>query len=91
MTPADIRTGLTRINQKDGQAILPGVESYTTAAKAARQGKPINYHGAYDATGWDAVGDIFPPLVRWTVVNGHFTEHELYECTPQQPLCPPVK
>jgi ABC-type branched-subunit amino acid transport system substrate-binding protein len=91
VTPADIRTGLTRINAKQGRLITPTVVDFTAAARLARQGKPINYHGAYDATGWDAVGDIFPPLVHWTVEKGHFVEHELYECTPQHPLCPPAK
>jgi ABC-type branched-subunit amino acid transport system substrate-binding protein len=91
VTAADIHRGLTQINEKQGRVILPTVADFTAAVRLARTGKPINYQGAYDATGWDAVGDIFPPLVHWTVVQGHFVEHELYDCTPQHPLCPPVK
>jgi ABC-type branched-subunit amino acid transport system substrate-binding protein len=91
VTAADIHGGLTRINEKQGRVILPTVADFTVAARLARLGKPIKYQGAYDAAGWDAAGDIFPPLVRWTVDRGHFVEHELYDCTPQHPLCPPVK
>ena len=91
VTAADIHRGLAQINEKQGRVILPTVAGFTAAVRLARLGKPINYQGAYDATGWDAVGDIFPPLVHWTVDRGHFVEHELYDCTPQHPLCPPVK
>jgi hypothetical protein len=91
VTPAEIRSGLTRINAKQGRMITPTVADFAAAAGLAQQGKPINYHGAYDATGWDAAGELFPPLVRWTVDRGHFVEHELYTCTPQHPLCPPAK
>jgi hypothetical protein len=52
------------------------------------KGKPINYEGAYDSGDWDAVGDMFPPLVHWKVENQQFVEYELYRCSPQQPLCP---
>jgi hypothetical protein len=88
VTPADIRRGLTRINDKQGRIIRPTVADFTTAVRLARQSKPINYKGAYNALGWNAAGDIFPPLVHWTVERGRFVEHELYDCTPQHPLCP---
>jgi hypothetical protein len=34
------------------------------------------------------VGDIFPPLVHWTVENLAFVEHESYLGDPTHPLCP---
>ena len=64
------------------------VEDFGTAIKLIAEGKPINYEGAYDADDWDAVGDMFPPLVHWKVENQQFVEYELYRCSPQQPLCP---
>jgi ABC-type branched-subunit amino acid transport system substrate-binding protein len=90
LTGADIRRGLTEINAKGGRAILPTVSGFTLAAKLGREGKPIDYHGAYDASGWDANGELYPPLVRWVVEHDRFVEREAYACTLQQPLCPPL-
>jgi hypothetical protein len=91
VTAADIHRGLTQINDRHGVVITPTVADFITAARQVRLGKGIDYHGAYDAAGWDQAGEMYPPLVHWAVVNGHFVEHELYECTPQQPLCPAKK
>lgn len=85
---ADIRAGLGRINAPNGRIIRPTVADFAAAAKAAAQGKPINYEGAYHAIDWDAVGDMFPPMVHWKVENAQFVEYELYNCSPKQPLCP---
>ena len=86
--PADIRQGLTKINEPKGRKILPTVGDFTAAIKAVGQGKPINYEGAYHAVDWDAAGDMFPPLVHWKVEKAQFVEYELYNCDPQRPLCP---
>ena len=88
VTPRDIREGLTKINDKGGQMVRPSVEDFGTAIGLIAQGKPIDYEGAYDSNDWDAVGDMFPPLVHWKVENQQFVEYELYRCSPQQPLCP---
>ena len=88
MAPRDIRQGLTKINDKRGQMVRPSVEDFGTAIGLIAQGKPIDYEGAYDSNDWDAVGDMFPPLVHWKVENQQFVEYELYRCSPQQPLCP---
>jgi hypothetical protein len=88
VAPGDIRDGLAKINQSGGQKVRPTVEDFGTAIKLIAEGKPINYEGAYDADDWDAVGDMFPPLVHWKVENQQFVEYELYRCSPQQPLCP---
>ena len=68
--------------------VRPTVADFAAAAKAAANGEPINYEGAFHAIDWDARGDMFPPLVHWKVENGRFVEYELYRCSPQQPLCP---
>ena len=86
--PADIRQGLTKINEPKGRKIRPTVGDFTAAIKAVGQGKPINYEGAYHAVDWDAAGDMFPPLVHWKVEKAQFVEYELYNCDPQRPLCP---
>jgi hypothetical protein len=88
VAPRDIREGLTKINDKSGQMVRPSVEDFGTAIGLIAQGKPIDYEGAYDSNDWDAVGDMFPPLVHWKVENQQFVEYELYRCSPQQPLCP---
>ena len=88
VTPADIRRGLTAINDPAGQKVRPTVEDFSAAIRLIAQGKPINYEGAYDSDDWDAAGDMFPPLVHWKVENEQFVEYELYRCSPQQPLCP---
>jgi branched-chain amino acid transport system substrate-binding protein len=84
----DIRDGLTKINNNGGQKVRPTVEDFGTAIRVIAEGKPINYEGAYDSGDWDAVGDMFPPLVHWKVENQQFVEYELYRCSPQRPLCP---
>ncbi len=88
VSPADIRRGLTAINDPAGQKVRPTVEDFSAAIRLIAQGKPINYEGAYDSDDWDAAGDMFPPLVHWKVENEQFVEYELYRCSPQQPLCP---
>ncbi len=88
VAPAQVRDGLTKINDKGGRKVRPTVEDFGAAIKALARGKPINYEGAYDSDDWDAAGDMFPPLVHWKVENGQFLEYELYRCSPQQPLCP---
>jgi len=88
VTAADIREGLTKINNPAGTKIRPTVDDFASAAQLIGQGKPINYEGAYNALDWDAVGDIFPLLVHWKVENQQFVEYELYNCDPQHPLCP---
>ena len=88
VTPADIRQGLTKINNPLGKKIRPTVEDFSTAARLMMQGELINYEGAYNSVDWDNVGDIFPPLVHWKVENQQFVEYELYQCDPQHPLCP---
>jgi ABC-type branched-subunit amino acid transport system substrate-binding protein len=88
VTAANIREGLTKINNPAGTKIRPTVDDFGSAAKLIGQGKPINYEGAYNSLDWDAVGDIFPPLVHWKVENAQFVEYELYDCSPQKPLCP---
>jgi hypothetical protein len=86
--PADIRQGLTKINDPKGRKIRPTIGDFAAAIKLISQGKPINYEGAYDSIDWDSVGDMFPPLVHWKVENAQFVEYELYHCDPQHPLCP---
>jgi ABC-type branched-subunit amino acid transport system substrate-binding protein len=86
--PADIRQALPKINESKGRKIRPTVGDFAAAIKSIGQGKPINYEGAYHSIDWDAVGDMFPPLVHWKVENAQFVEYELYHCDPQRPLCP---
>jgi hypothetical protein len=88
VSPSQIRDALGRINDKSGRKVRPTVEDFELAIRVITQGKPIDYEGAYNSDGWDAVGDMFPPLVHWKVEKGQFVEYELYRCSPQQPLCP---
>jgi hypothetical protein len=88
IAPADIRTALDQINDPHGVPILPLTGMFVAAAQLTRNGIAINYDGAYDNDDWNAVGDIFPPLVHWTVENLAFVEHESYLCDPTHPLCP---
>jgi ABC-type branched-subunit amino acid transport system substrate-binding protein len=86
---AAIRDGLARINEKGGATIRPGVDGFAAAARAASEGKPIDYEGAYHAIDWEAAGDMFPPIVHWKIEDSKFVEYELYHCTPAEPRCPP--
>jgi hypothetical protein len=88
VTSAGIREGLTKINDPHGLTVRPGVVGFTIGAVLALTGVPINYDGAYDADDWNSVGDIFPPLVHWTVSSGAFVQSESYLCDPANPLCP---
>jgi hypothetical protein len=88
VTPAEIRRALTLVNNPSGQVIRPTVADFQSAVRAIATGQSINYEGAYHSIDWDAVGDMFPPLVHWKVENQRFVEHELYRCSPQQPRCP---
>ncbi len=85
---ADIRRGLTSINNPAGRVIRPTVDDFRAAIGAIAKGEAINYEGAYSSIDWDAIGDMFPPLVHWKVESQQFVEYELYRCSPQQPLCP---
>ena len=87
VTPEDIRAGLGKINDPKGRVVRPTVADFAAAAKAAANGEPINYEGAFHAIDWDARGDMFPPLVHWKVENGRFVEYELYACSRDQPNC----
>ncbi len=87
VTPAAVRQGLTEINNLDALKIRPSVHDYSKAAQLIRHGWPINFEGAYNPEDWNAVGDIFPPLVHWKVENGQFVEYEQYQCNPQHPNC----
>jgi ABC-type branched-subunit amino acid transport system substrate-binding protein len=89
-TPAAVREALTRINAPHGLAVRPATTDYAAAIRAIRAGRPVDYQGAYDPMNWDAVGNIYPQMVRWTVEQGRFVEHELYDCTNAKPLCPVV-
>ncbi len=88
VTPADIRHGLTSINNPAGRIVRPTVEDFRSAIGSIAKGEAINYEGAYASIDWDAAGDMFPPLVHWKVEKEQFVEYELYRCSPQQPLCP---
>jgi ABC-type branched-subunit amino acid transport system substrate-binding protein len=88
VTPDAIRVGLTKINQDCGVKIKPTVADFKKAAQLIRLGLPINYEGAFDSIDWDAVGDMFPPLVHWKVEGGNFVEYERYNCSPSNPTCP---
>lgn len=88
VTAAGIRSGLTTINNPKGQKIRPTIADFSAAARAAAKGKPINYEGAYHPIDWDAVGDMFPPMVHWKVENGKFVEYELYLPGPNNSMRP---
>jgi hypothetical protein len=88
VTPGDVRQALTQINKSSGLKVRPAPSSFANALRAIDQKRTINYEGAYDRIDWDAVGDIFPPLVHWTVTNNQFVEQEAYVCDPAHPLCP---
>ena len=88
VTAAGIREALTKINDPKGRKVRPTPKDFASAVQTLHRGKPINYEGAYNSLDWDAVGDIYPPLVHWKVENAQFVEYELYDCNPQKPLCP---
>lgn len=90
VTADDIRQGLAQINQPDGRVIEPSVHSFKDATHRIKQGRPINYQGAFDPIDWDAAGDMYPPIVHWRVQGGQFVELEAYDCSPATPLCPVV-
>jgi hypothetical protein len=88
VTPADIQAALSLINDPCGTVIRPTVDDLATAADLIHRGRPINYQGAYNDDDWNAVGDIFPPMVHWKVQNAQFVETESFTCDPAHPLCP---
>ena len=90
ITPAGVRTGLTRINAPRALKVRPRVVDFKVAALLLKLGLPINYEGAYDKLDWDEVGDIFPPLVHWKVEDQQFVEYESFHCDVANPLCPVV-
>jgi len=67
----------SQIHDPAGTTIRPTVKDFRAEAQLIGQRKPINYEGPYNPDDWDAVGDIFPPLVYWKVENGQFVEYEL--------------
>jgi len=85
--PEAIRAALAQINAEKGRTIRPGIRDFQTALVRIRQGKPINYEGAYNRLQWNAAGDIYPALTHWKIEGGQFVEYELYQCNPQKPLC----
>jgi ABC-type branched-subunit amino acid transport system substrate-binding protein len=90
VNPARVRAALTKINDPAGLLVRPTVADLRSAASAIRRGSAVDYDGAFNPDDWDAVGDIFPPLVHWRVVNGQFVEFQSYVCDPAHPLCPPA-
>ena len=88
VTASALREGLTKLHASAGTKVRPTAEGFAAAVQAIGQGKPVFYEGAYNANGWNAVGDMFPPLVHWKVENAQFVEYEQYDCNPEKPLCP---
>lgn len=86
-SPEAIRRALGQINDPKGKVIRPAIRDFQTAIVRIRQGKPINYDGAYDRLEWNQAGDIFPLLTHWKIENGQFVEYERFECNPEKPLC----
>ena len=88
VTPTQIRDAIPQISVANAQRIIPTVESLTMAVSLIAAGTAIHYDGASGACDFNAVGDLFPPLVHWKVQNGQFMELEAYNCSDAQPLCP---
>ena len=88
VTPAGIRAALDTINNPQGVKVRPSALSFAIASVLVTAGLPMNYDGAYDGDDWNAAGDIFPPLVHWTVENNTFVEHESYLVRPGQSALP---
>ena len=90
VTSVDIQQALAQINQPDGEVVRPTVQSFKKASQRIGKGRPINYQGAFHPIDWDAVADMYPPIVHWRVQGGQFVELEAYDCSPATPLCPVV-
>ena len=90
LTPTQIRDAMPQIHAADGTRVIPTVDSLAAGVALIAQGKPIKYDGASNALNFDAVGNLFPPLVHWKVQGQQFMELEAYDCSNEKPLCPPM-
>ncbi len=91
LTPLQVRDAIPRAVAASGQRAIPTVDSLAAAVAQIAQGKSIHYDGASGACDFDAVGNLFPPLVHWKVQGQQFVELEAYDCSDAQPLCPLAK
>lgn len=88
--PTAIRDQMLSVTAADGELVRSTEAGLAQAATLILSGSPINYAGASGVGPWDAVGDTFPELVHWSVVNDgqlRFRDEEAYECSPEHPTC----
>jgi hypothetical protein len=85
-----VREQMNSVTDPAGEVVRCTPEGLTRAASLIANGKAIQYAGASGVGVWDSVGDAFPPLVHWTVVNDgalRFKEDEAYDCSPANSTC----
>jgi hypothetical protein len=88
--PADVRDQMLSVTDTSGEEVRSTAAGLTRAVTLISEQGAINYAGASGVFPWDAVGDTFPELVHWVVVNDgtlRFNEEEAYRCSPEYPTC----
>jgi hypothetical protein len=85
-----VRDQMLSVTDSAGEVVRSTTEGLARAATLIAGGQPIQYRGASGVGLWDGVGDAFPAMVHWTVVNDgslRFKEEEAYDCSPANPTC----
>lgn len=85
--PSDVRAQMLSVTDVQGELVRSTPEGLARAVTLIRDGEAINYSGPSGVFPWDEVGDTFPELVHWTVVNDgalRFREDEAYDCSPER-------
>jgi hypothetical protein len=85
-----VRDQMLSVTDLAGEPVRSTPDGLAQAVTLIAENRPINYLGASGVGPWDLVGDTFPELVHWTVVNDgvlRFREDEAYLCSPAHPTC----
>jgi ABC-type branched-subunit amino acid transport system substrate-binding protein len=87
---SQVRAEMLSVTDTSGEAVHTTTDGLRQAVTLIRDDQAINYRGASGVFPWDPVGDTFPEMVHWTVVNQptlRFDEVGAYECSPDKPTC----
>ena len=85
VTGAQIRDALWKLNDPNGEEILAGPDGLAKAIPLIMAGTPINYNGISGPLDWDQNAFVLGAMAHWKIINQHFVDEELYDCTKGAP------
>lgn len=69
-----IRDHIRAVTNPEGEEVYPGVDGFRKALGLLKDGKTIRYVGASGPIKFDENGDVFRPVLVWTVKDGQLAQ-----------------